>query len=384
VRSERIHQLLGMTIPVSQTVDILHRLGFKYEDHTVTVPTFRPDIAQEADIIEEIARIINYDTLPVASTSIIHMEKEANTEELFHERVKTACCELGLMEIITNSMVSRKDIEAVGDSVNVTILNPISDDMNAMRPSLLIGMLKVVAYNINRQLPDLRFFELGRIFKKNAAVNPDDQPYALAMVVHGLRHKKGWEGAVSSVDFFDIKGLVEAFCLKIFLDNLDFILYDRNGYFRPGQALSIMKEGERIGDFGRIKAEITSVFGIESDVYACELLTDKIGRDSRSRLRYHPYSRFPAIEKDLALVVDSSVSAEELRQFIHKAGKPLAQDVTIFDLYRGKHLESERKSLALRIRFQSIERTLTDKEVNEIFETIIKEVEKKFNAKLRI
>jgi len=363
--------------------DILNRLGLTVQDETVTVPTYRPDIEREVDVIEEIARIINYDTIPVTVTSSIQMDAEANPDDMFYDRIKQVCCESGLTEVITNSMIAKKEIEAVGDQVKVTILNPISDDMNAMRPSLLPGLLKVAAYNINRQRLDFRFFELGRIFGKNTAVKPEEQVYSLAFLLHGGRYRSSWEGTIPQVDIYDIKGIVEEFSTKIFLDNLDFILYDRNSYFRLGHALSLSRNGQYLGALGQIKPEIAAVFGIESTVYGFELTLSEIERLIHTRVRYQPFSRYPAIEKDLALIVDGDLAAEELRVYIRKLGQPLAQDVVIFDLFQGKHLDEGKKSIGFRIRFQSKERTLTDREVSEVFKVIIKQVESKFNANLR-
>jgi phenylalanyl-tRNA synthetase beta chain len=383
VRPARINHLLGTSLPVDVMTDILNRLELTYNDQTVTVPTFRPDIEREVDVIEEVARINNYDTIPVADTSFVRMDTERNSTELFYDLLKSTCCEIGLSEAITNSMISKKEIEAVNDHVNVTILNPISDDMNAMRPSLLPGLLKVAAYNINRQQADFRFFELGRIFGKNAADNPDDQAYSLAFLIHGGRYGRNWGEAVQSIDFYDIKGIVEQFCDKISLDNLEFILYDRNGYYRPERALSLNLQGQNIGSFGQIKPEVASVFGIESDVYGFDLNISGIEHLIYKNQRYQPFSRYPAIEKDLALIVGTDIAAGKLRSFILKTGYPLAREIIIFDIFHGGHLGEGKKSIGFRIRFQSKERTLTDKEVSQIFDEIIKQVERKFNAKLR-
>jgi phenylalanyl-tRNA synthetase beta chain len=383
VRPARVNHLLGTSLQVDEMTDILDRLELNYKNETVTVPTFRPDIEREVDVIEEVARIINYDSIPVSDTLSIRMDSERNSAELFFDRLKSACCEIGLSEVITNSMGSKREIEAVNDRVNVAILNPISDDMNAMRPSLLPGLLKVAAYNINRQHEDLRLFEVGRIFGENAAENPADQVYSLALILHGERYRKSWEGAVPNIDFYDIKGMVEQLCDKIFLDNIEFILYDRNGYFRPEQGLSLTRQGQYLGSFGQIKSEIATVFGIESDVYGFELKISGLEHLIDENLRYQPFSRYPVIEKDLALIVENEVPADSLRAFILKTGYPLAQEIVIFDLFQGKHLGAGKKSLGFRIRFQSKERTLTDKEVSEIFYEIIKQVERKFNAKLR-
>jgi phenylalanyl-tRNA synthetase beta chain len=383
VRPARVNHVLGTSLPTSKMTDILNRLGLSYQNETVTAPTFRPDIEREVDVIEEIARIIDYDTIPVKASTAIKMDAEANPDDLLYDRIKRVCCEIGMTEVITNSMIAKKEIEAVKDQIHVTVLNPISDDMNAMRPSLLPGLLKVAAYNINRQNQDMRLFELGRIFRKDAAIKPEQQVYALGFLVHGGRYRSGWEGTVVPVDIYDIKGLVEAFCAKIFLDNLDFILYDRNGYFRSGHALAISRKGRYLGGFGQIKPEIAAVFGIESTVYGFEIDISGIEALISPRVLYQPFSRYPAIEKDLALIVEGNLEAEELRLYISKAGQPLAQEVVVFDLFQGKHLEAGKKSIGFRIRFQSKERTLKDREVSKVFEEIINQVEKKFNAKLR-
>ena len=383
VRFSRVNKVLGTSLKKSEMTDILNGLELLYDNETVTVPTFRPDIEREVDIIEEIARVINYDTIPVAQRLSVRMDGELNPADLLFDRIKTVCCELGMTEVINNSMVSRREIEAINDRAHVKILNPISDDMNVMRPSLLPGILKVTAYNINRQYMDLHLFELGRIFAEDASVNPDQQMYTLAFMLHGGRYQKSWEGEVPQVDLYDIKGRVTEFCKKIFLDNLDFILYDRNGYFREGYALSVIYQGENLGSFGQIKPEIAAVFGIESPVFGSELYLREMESLYMRPVQYQPFSRFPAVEKDLALIVDEGIAADTLKKFIQESGAPLAQETAIFDFFRGKHIQPGKKSIGFRIRFQSKERTLTDKEVLRVFEKIIKQVERKYQAKLR-
>jgi phenylalanyl-tRNA synthetase beta chain len=280
-------------------------------------------------------------------------------------------------------MVSSRELETIEKNDFVKIMNPISDDMNIMRRSLIPGLLKVLAYNLNRSATDLRIYEMGRVFHSSETESADSQPYYLSGIIHGSRRNPGWSEKASAVDFYDIKGSVEAYLNKIFLDNFEFILYDKTIYFDQDQAIAIQIKNKNLGYFGRIKPEIAKRFDVDSDVYGFEFFVNVLKDRINLNQLFEMYSRFPFIEKDLAFIVSDEVKAEELEDLIYKVGKPLVNKVNVFDFFKGQQLDNTKKSIAFRIRFQSSERTLNDKEVSKIFNKIISDAIKNYNATLR-
>jgi phenylalanyl-tRNA synthetase beta chain len=383
VRLERINHLLGTNLTDGEICKIFSRLEIKYQEGEAIIPTFRPDIDREVDLIEEIARLINYDNIPVKEQTQIEYDTAHNQQETLHQTLKSEIREQGYYEVLTNSMVSLRELEPIEKNEFVRIMNPISDDMNVMRRSLIPGLLKVLAYNLNRSANDIRIFEMGRVFHSSETESADSQPYYLSGIIHGANRMAVWSERGSNVDFYDIKGSVEAYLNKIFLDNFEFILYDKTVYFDQDQVIAVRIKNQNLGHFGRIKQEISQQFDVDSDVYGFELSVNAIKNHINLNQLFEMYSRFPFIEKDLAFIIPNDLKAGELEDLIYKVGKPLVNEVDVFDLFKGKQLGDNKKSIAFRIRFQSSERTLNEKEVSKIFNKIISDAERNFNATLR-
>jgi phenylalanyl-tRNA synthetase beta chain len=383
IRPDRVNIVLGTDLSENEISNILHRLEIKYDKSHAIVPSFRPDLEREVDLIEEVARIVHFENIPTREQTELDYNILPNENELLLTFIKSQILELGFSEVITNSMISKRDLDAVKSNNPIMVINSISDDMNAMRPSLIPGLLKIAAHNINRNIPDLRIFELGRVFLNTDDYSPESQPYYISGLIHGIRAKTGWEKSLLPIDFYDIKGIVQAFLNKIFLDKYEFILYDRNIYFDSNQVVGIKVKNTLVGHFGLIKQGVGKQFEIESPVFGFEFsLMDLQSRIELNR-HYQDYSRFPYVEKDVAFIVDISTGAGEIENVIWETGKPLINYVEVFDLYQSDILGDNKKSIAFRMRFQSHDRTLKDKEVNSLFDRIIKVVQQKIEASLR-
>jgi phenylalanyl-tRNA synthetase beta chain len=224
---------------------------------------------------------------------------------------------------------------------------------------------------------------MGRIFLSSDVNSFESQPYKISGVIQGSRRIPGWSEKTLYVDFYDIKGIIEAFLEKISLDKYEFILYDNTVYFDSDQTLAVRVGDQIIGHFGGIKKKIIDQFDIESDVFAFEFSVNELKKHSNLDQLFEVFSRFPFVEKDLAFVVEDDIKSGDLENLIYQSGKPLVKQVEVFDLFRGKQLGETKKSIAFRIRFQSSERTLNEKEVSKIFKKIINDAERKLNAKLR-
>ena len=383
IRTSRVNLLLGTNLSEKEITDIFARLEIKYANNEATVPSFRPDLEREVDLIEEVARLVHFENIPIREQTVINYNILPNQDDALYSFLRKQILELGFSEVITNSMISARDLAAIDKRAHVKVLNPISDDMNAMRTSLLFGLLKVAAHNINRNMPELRIYELGRIFSDNGTYDITTQPYYLSALMHGSRAIRSWDRYSLPIDFYDIKGIVQAFLSKIFLDKYEFILYDKNIFFDANQVVGIEANGTILGHFGLMSKEICKLFDIDSPVYAFELSVAKVQSVVSLDRRYEYFPRYPYVEKDVAFVVYTSTTAGEIEEVIWHTGKPLINHVEVFDLYQSEQLGANKKSIAYRLRFQSSERTLADKEVNNLFERIIREVKHKLNASLR-
>ena len=383
-RPQRVNHLLGSDLSHKKIINILKRLQLDYKDNHIIAPTNRVDLKIEADIIEEVARLVNYSNLPSRKeTTIVYDLPHQKTDQVLGF-LRRMLLELGLTEVLTNSMIREKEAPYFAEGKAVNILNPISDDMTTMRPSLLPGMLKTVGYNINRHQPNLRFFEIGRIFKHDSNNSLPAQPYALCVVITGKRFVPSWNTAKEEIDFFDIKGYLESFLRKIFLDNAQIFLYDNSSFLNNKEAIAIQIDQKVVGYCGKIKDEVAGIFEIKKPVYAFHLELDELLPELMRNRIFEPIPRFPHVEMDFAILLDKNILASEVLEYIKNVGGNLLHNVEIFDIFEGgPNISAGKRSLALRLRFQSKERTLNDAEVNMIFRDLIARTTKKFNATLR-
>jgi len=383
-RPQRVNHLLGSDLNQTTILNTLKRLQLDYKDNHIIAPTYRVDLKMEADIIEEVARLVNYSNLPSRKeTTIVYELPHQKTDQMLGF-LRRMLLELGLTEVLTNSMIREKEAQYFTEEKAVSILNPISDDMTTMRPSLLPGMLMTVSYNLNRHQPNLRFFEIGRIFKQDSNNPLPAQPYALCVVLTGDRSVPTWNTTKEEIDFFDIKGYLESFFRKIFLDNAQIFLYDKSLYLNAKETIAIQIDQQVVGYCGKVKDEVTGIFDLKKPVYAFHLeLDDLLPKLMLSRI-FEPIPRFPHVEMDFAILVDKKILASQVLKYIKNIGGNLLHNVEIFDIFEGgMNMSADQKSLALRLRFQSKERTLNDTEVNTIFKEIITKTTQEFNATLR-
>ncbi len=383
LRASRVNHVLGSDLDEKTIFDKLAAIELKSENGMVTAPTFRVDLNAEIDLIEEVARLVNYSNLPTKKDTTLLYEIDQPPAEARINFFRESMIALGMYETINNSMMKTEDAQKFSENAPVKIMNPISDDMTAMRTSLLPGLLKSLAYNLNRNMNDLRFFEIGRIFKAAEAGKLPDQPNQIAGIITGRRFQESWDSIPESVDFYDIKGILETFLEKIFLDNFHFILYDKSKYFVKNETVAVKSGDEIIGLCGRIEEEIADYFEIQKPVFAFELDDEKLKDLLNFERRYKPIPRYPYSERDIAFVMDSRIAAADVLKYIRSVSGPLLDSLEVFDVYEGKNIPPGKRSLAVRLHFQSNERTLNDDEVDTIFKKIIETTSKKFNAGLR-
>jgi len=393
LRPARVSQLLGVDIPQSQAAQILQKLHFgvcEAEDGLlVSVPTHRPDVGIEVDLVEEIARLYGYGripgTLPYGPTTCGIKTKEQSQAAL----VRRVLSSTGLFEVVTYSFTSPRIFDKFGlpqDSPlrsALKILNPLSEEHSIMRTLLLPGLLEVLARNYHRsRVKDGAIFEMGRVFyPKGEGVLPEERP-KLAAAAMG-RTPGGWSGAGREMDFFYLKGVLENLLRALKCGPAVFAAAPGEAGFHPGRSAYVEVEGVRVGVIGELHPDTAERFELPEKVAAWEIDLSRLLEVSGRPTVYTPIPRFPAAERDIAVVLGEEVPAAEVEKAIWEAGGELLRGVHLFDVYRGEQIPAGCKSLAFSLVFYAPDRTLTDEEAAAGVEAVEKELARRFGARLR-
>ena len=385
LRRERLARVLGHQVPDAEVIDILQRLDMLVEAQgegwLVQAASFRFDIAIEVDLIEEIARIRGYDRieerpgtqttrLGVASDSVVRLD-----------RLKDVLVERGYQEAITYSFIDGAlDAQLAGGIQGVPLVNPISADLAVMRQTLWPGLLNAVRHNLARQQNRVRLFEAGVRFCPAAGGALSEQT-VLAGVVIGNTLPEQWDTKPASAGFFDVKADVEAL-LRLAGDpsGLEFVAAEHPA-LQPGQTARILRDGAPAGWLGVLHPALRSAF--EFPVPAVLFEIDAAAITGARPRRYQGLSRFPAVRRDLAVLVASDVPAASLLAAVAEVAGPVLKDVVVFDIFADKRIGSGQKSVALGLILQETSRTLTDADIEKIISGVVTHLAKKFGARLR-
>lgn len=384
LREARIEKMLGMPIPAERVEAILSGLGLTVQPAadgwSVTTPSWRFDLAIEVDLLEELARIVGYNTLPVrpitdALTMAARPEAELGLPE-FRRRLIA----LGYQEAITYSFVDPAWQEALFPGIDaVPLRNPISADLAVMRLSHWPGLLKAVAHNLNRQQSRVRLFETGLCFI------PEDggtltQEARISGVLTGSREPESWHGKEVGVDFFDAKGDLENL-LALSPGRSFRFLAGEHPALHPGQTADIFLEEERVGVIGALHPLLVRQFDLGQSVYLFEIALSAI--NERRVPRFTPPSRYPEVRRDLALLIDRATPAQAVLDAARLAAGSYLINLNLFDIYEGEGIDPQRKSLALSLTYRHSSRTLNEQEVSESTGQVIRALEERFGAILR-
>lgn len=389
-REKQLDRILGYSIPTVKVKKIFSNLGFDVNQVSqgklkLAIPTFRPDLEREIDLIEEVARIHGYDNIPTISKISVTLNKRIDESE-FTDKLRSAASSLGFFEMINNPLVSER--LASFERNPIQILNPQNKDMEYLRNSMLPGSLAVVARNINAGEKDLRLFELGNIFCKNIegeikSFSDFSESQKLIFIITGRITRKEWFSNERNCDIFDLKGAINSFLSKI---SLDYSVND--SYYHDGNILfeyTFTKSFEHnvLGTGGKVKKEVREKFEIDQDVYAFEFDVNSLKNVNAAAKKFVEPSKYPKVLRDFAFILDKSVKAADIISFIKENSSTLLKDVKLFDLYEGESIGIENKSLAFTLEYYADDRTLTESEIEGDFNSLIKSVTTKFNAVLR-
>lgn len=397
LRLSRVERLIGACPPRGEAVRILQALGFAVDDSgddlQVVVPSFRRDVLQEEDLVEEIVRIWGYDRIPPTLARGGEITPVRRPPGLRLGRVVSrALNAAGLHECITWAFVDPARLKSMGwadPGVLIALQNPLSLERSVLRPSLVPGLLEVLATNASRQMPDVQAFEVGTVFARHRPEDGDrplHEEIWLALALTGLRAPRGWHAGRERVDIYDAKGMAELALAAAGVSRAATACGPADrlpAYFEEGRGARLVLGGIELGCFGEVALAVREAFDLPAPVYAAELsLTALIGLPAAAA-GFEPLPRFPAVQRDLAIVVASDVTAAQVEAAILALDLPLLARLSLFDVYTGGQVGEGRRSLAWSLTFQAPDRTLTDAEVNRLHERIVTEIGQRFRAEIR-
>jgi phenylalanyl-tRNA synthetase beta chain len=384
LRRERLRDVLGVDVPAKRVGDIFERLEMKAETTPdgwrITPPAFRFDVAIEEDLIEEVGRMFGYDAIPATPGEAVERLGTASEKVIVAERVADLLAARGYAEAVTYSFVDAAlDAVVSPGTAQIELANPIASDMAVLRQSLWPGLINAARLNVSHQRQRLRLFEIGPQFAA------DGEGVAQTTVVAGLalgtRAAEHWDGVGPEVDYFDVKGDVEA-VLRLTGAVAEFRFEAaKHPALAPGRTARIVRDGRQVGWVGALHPELAK--RIDKKRAAVVFTLELAGMGPTSVPAFKRYSKFPSIRRDLALVVDANVSAESLTKAARAAAGDILQQVLVFDVYRGEGVDSRRKSIGLGLILQDASRTLTDEDADQRMRSVMQQLEREFGATIR-
>ena len=375
---KRINALLGTDIPREFMADTLTSLGFELNGNTLTVPSWRGDCTMLADIAEECARFWGYDKIEATDIRGAATQGGYSEKTLFVRKLGTACRAMGYTEVVTYSFVSPSSLDKIkvpADSPlrdNYRILNPLGEDTSVMRTTALPSMLGVLSTNLSRRNMEAKLYEMATVYKKQPGKMLADERTVLTLGAYG-----------GDVDFFALKGAVEALLCAARTPDVRFTADTETAAFHPGRCAAVWSGDTRLGTLGQIHPDVCGAYGLDGATYCAEidvvLLHDLEGAEPV----YTPLPRFPAITRDIAVVCDASVPVGELTECIRKAEKNVLRGVKLFDVYTGVGIPEGKKSVAFSLTLRSDDGTLTDDHAEEAVRAVLDALRENFGAVIR-
>ena len=382
VNPQRINKLLGVNVPMEQFINILESLEFKCnlissDKLELEVPSFRLDIVEDADILEEVARIYGYDNIPTAQLEGNATAGVKNPKQRFTETLKNTAIASGLNEILTYSFVSPRGVDKINLPQDdekrefVKLLNPLGEETSVMRTTLIPNMLEVLATNVSHKVKKAYAFECGHVFKPQESGLPIETNH-LSIGMYG-----------SEVDFFVLKGVIENIFNSVGLKDYEVEPETTNTTFHPGRCAKVLYNNICLGVFGELHPNVIENYNLGQRVYICEINTDLVFENSDLSKTYTPLPKYPSTSRDIALIVKDEIFVKQIEDIIKTNSCGIVESYNLFDVYKGSQIEKGYKSIAYSITYRSLEKTLTDEDVAKVHDKILSELSEKLNANLR-
>lgn len=394
VHLDRINHLLGTSLRAEEVKDIFHRLEFAVETvepgvFEVEPPSFRVDIERDIDLVEEVARLHGYDKIPVTMPKARVFSDRPTRHQKLENLVRDLLVAHGFNEVINFSFMASdaygKILLGGGDPRrdSIKLLNPLIEEQSVMRTVLLPGLLETAARNASFRILNQRIFELRRVYRVRTDRDLPDEPLYLAALLTGLRDPEGWNQQKAAVDFYDAKGVVENLLEQLNITGVVYEIGDVENFYHPGKACNLKIDGEIIGSLGEIHPSVQENYGLEKPLYYFELNFEKLVLNCSDEVAVQAPPRFPETFRDIAMVLDEETPAVEVLNCITGLKVKELGGAEIFDFYKGEHIPAGRKSIAVRVRYRSPDRTLTDDEVSRLHTRVVEALIKKLNVSIR-
>ena len=376
LQPDKINSLLGTDIPESEIAKYLERLGFIVSDGSVTIPSWRSDVEHYSDIAEEVARLYGYNKLPIT------LMRGAATQGGFSDSQKAEnlagklCRAMGFSEIITYSFISPSAYDKINlptDSLlrnSPLILNPLGEDTSIMRTVSLPSMLEILSRNTSYRNNNVKLYELAKVYRPGTDGSLPDEKFILTL------------GAYGYIDFFGLKGCIEALLRDLRIGDVTFAAEPENSSYHPGRCATIKSGDTVLGVMGQIHPVVAGNYGL-NETYSAELDFSAMLDCRRSEYTYVPLPKFPAITRDIAVVCDDDITVAALTDCIKRGGGKLLREVSLFDIYKGTHIPDGKKSTAFSLKISSDDQTLTDSQADEVTNNILALLKDELSATIR-
>lgn len=387
LRLERLNKILGVEISPLRVKSILTSLGLKVRALSKNVlelkpPEFRRDLQNEIDMIEEVARIYGYKNIPETIPPVLEAGNRLGLDTVIDRDMRGILVNLGLSEIITYSLLSRKTLDLARSSGGnvISIKNPLSNEQEVMRPTLIAGMLNAIRWNINRKQKDLKFFELGLAYFKEADSSFTEKKH-LTVGITGQLYD-GWIGHPREVTLFDLKGIIETLFAQIGVKRFC-VKETLNPAFSPASCACIEAEGDAVGVMGQVDPTVLRNFDIKEAVYAAEIDCTRLIKYISLEKRFKESPKFPSVIRDLSIMADKNISNADISSLIKGTAGAILKDAELVDRYGGGQIPEGKIGLTYRLEYQDPNRTLQDPDVQAVHSRIINALENNLGAKLR-
>lgn len=378
LRPDKINALLGTDVSVETMKDILRSLQFGVDGETISVPSWRSDVGHYSDLAEEVARFYGYNNIPCTLVSGESTLGGYSDEQLLEQRLGALCRASGYDEIITYSFISPAYYDKIrmpADSperASFKILNPLGEDTSIMRTTTLPSMLEILTRNYNFRNKEVRLYELGRTYHLGGKDGLAVEKKYLTLGAYGAK-----------IDFFTVKGLIEAVMKDLRAENVRFEACTDNPSYHPGRCAAVWAGDACVGVFGQIHPLAAANYGVDTELYCAELSLEKLLDSCGPDPVYTPLPKFPAVTRDIAVVCNKSVPVARLIDCIKKAGGKYLKDCTLFDIYTGSHIADGMKSVAFSLTLRADDQTLTDEHAEETMKAVLEALERDFGALMR-
>ena len=377
LRADKINALLGTDIDAAEMCRILQELGFGVDGDIITVPSWRGDEEHYSDLAEEVARFYGYNQIPTTAMTGVTTRGGYSPEQMLERSLGTVCRSLGYDEIITYSFISPTYYDKIRlpeDSPlrkSMKIMNPLGEDTSIMRTTVMPSMLEILTRNYNYRNKEAHLYELGRTYFERED-GMADEPKHLSLGVYGPEES-----------FFTLKGAVETILDSIRAEDVTYVAEKSDPSYHPGRCAKVYVNGQEVGTLGQIHPLVAANYGVDAELYYADLKFDVLFASRGADPEYQPLPKFPAVTRDIAVLVDKAVTVGAMESSIQAAAKGLLKDVTLFDIYEGAKLPTGKKSVAFNLVLRADDRSLTAQEADDEVNLVLERLKKDFDAMLR-